>query len=115
MAQQELGEALLRRDDLVAGVGEGAGQVAGGLALLVGHVHLVNLVYGELLCEELGVPPVFTLLSAAGLSIFDTAPMTQSTPGARSSRQRWKPVTPDSQTTLGAPKERTQSATAAGS
>ena len=35
-------------------------------------------------------------IAADGCGIVTAAPMTQSTPRARGSRQRWKPVTPDS-------------------
>ena len=66
MAQEELRQALPVRRQPVAGVGEGPGQVAGGLALRVGDVHLDDLAQGELLGEELGVAPVGLAPPVAG-------------------------------------------------
>ena len=58
MPEQELREPLLGRADVVAGIGEGAGQVAGRLAALIGHVDIGHIADGELLREELRVEPV---------------------------------------------------------
>lgn len=57
MPQEELREALLRRRDLVAGVGRARERSREALQSSSG-ARLVDLVHGEPLGEELGVPPV---------------------------------------------------------
>ncbi len=57
VSQEELREALLRRRDLVAGVGRARERSREALQSSSG-ARLVDLVHGEPLGEELGVPPV---------------------------------------------------------
>ena len=58
VAQQELGEPLFLTLQVFPGVVQGAHQVAGGLALVVGHPHLHDVAYREHPSQELGVVAV---------------------------------------------------------
>ena len=58
VAQQELGEPLLLALQVLAGVVQGAHQVAGGLALVVGHPHLHDVAHRQHPGQELRVVAV---------------------------------------------------------
>ena len=58
VAQQELGEPLLLAPQVLPGVVQGARQVAGGLALVVGHPHLDDVAHREHPGQELRVVAV---------------------------------------------------------